>query len=565
MLHKLKIKYRLTLLLVLMSVGMGINLLYTIHQERMLSNTHHQLDTARQTQTFMREFNFILAGISNDERGFLITGKSEFIEEIAQKQDEANQLLQKISSLSSANKQQNLEAVQEAFSEYMAAHKNMAAAYQAGNTAQANEIHFEEQRSIRKQTLYPALDALTKQVDSEVKKGQGQVDKTEQTTYTVQIALALFIIITGLVIGIMLISSILRPLQKLNEEMVRLANGKGDLTNKLAIHSDDELGTLVASFNRFIQTLRSLIINVRDHTTNVSASATQLSTAAANVKESSHSIDGYMKQLAQNMHIQNEMTQHSAAAIEQAAAGLQAVSDNSQSVSEAAFIAMQKSSQGLSLMETTVEQMSAIHQTVDETNQRIHTLEQRSKEITEITATMEGIASQTNLLALNAAIEAARAGESGKGFAVVAEEVKKLAEQSAQSAQHISKLVQEIQQDTQYAVQSIAATKETVVTGVSLTHETKGTFDEIRKAMNEIHKKVEDMAAAFEEINSGTEEVSTSMQEISAFAAQVSSASEEISASSNQQVESLQQTAEIVQALYKQTEELNKLIEAFRV
>jgi methyl-accepting chemotaxis protein len=160
-----------------------------------------------------------------------------------------------------------------------------------------------------------------------------------------------------------------------------------------------------------------------------------------------------------------------------------------------------------------IERFASLQSTISTTGNSISKLEQRSQEISEIVGLITKIADQTNLLALNAAIEAARAGEAGRGFAVVADEVRKLAESSGQSADNISKIIKEIQQDTANVVSSSQVSLEEAKGVLDLANKMQGGYSEIVEAINGMSQQVEHIAAISEETASSAEEISSGAQE----------------------------------------------------
>ncbi|MCP8968230.1 methyl-accepting chemotaxis protein [Ectobacillus ponti] len=560
------IKQRLTLLLLLAMAGVLVSLGFILYEIPAITGTYSKLDQERQAQVQLREFNYLVAGLSNDERGYLLTGETEYADNVIKKARDAKEALQRVPKLATeADVKKAATTVEHAFVQYMDTHAEMQAAYEKKDIETAEQLHFNKQRTIRKEVLYPAVDKLTAQIDGAVKKQQSAAAKREQNTVMLQIAVTLAIVLAAAALGILLIRSILRPLTHLQTELQILASGEGDLTKQIDVRSRDEFAALASSFNDFIRTLRSLMQNVGGSSSHVEQSTVVLSQASGEITAESSSIHRYMEQLSEHTRLQQDQAHTSAAALEETTAHLQHIAASSQSVSEAAAEAAGKSENGLSLMDATVKQMGAISGSVAETMAQVRELEQRSQQINDITETIEALASQTNLLALNAAIEAARAGESGRGFAVVADEVKKLAEQSAASAQSISRLIQEIQRDTKRTASSISATQTAVQEGESLTDTTKQTFDEIRAAMRDIHQKIADMSHAITSVNQGAAEASSSVQHIALTAAEAAAAAKEIAASSTEQVNALQQTEETIQSLRRQTEELQEVLGRFRI
>jgi methyl-accepting chemotaxis protein len=204
--------------------------------------------------------------------------------------------------------------------------------------------------------------------------------------------------------------------------------------------------------------------------------------------------------------------------------------------SRAAQEATEVAREGAGAAEQATAAMGAVRESTVHASQAIRSLAGKSDEIGGIVATIGGIAEQTNLLALNAAIEAARAGESGRGFAVVAEEVRKLAEESQQAAAAIGGLIEQVQTETQRAVEVVEA-------GAQRSDEGAAVVEQARAAFERISESVSAMSAHIGEIATATGEVASVAEESSASAEQVSASTQETSASTQQIAASAQQLA----------------------
>jgi methyl-accepting chemotaxis protein len=204
--------------------------------------------------------------------------------------------------------------------------------------------------------------------------------------------------------------------------------------------------------------------------------------------------------------------------------------------SRAAQEATEVAIEGAGAAEQATAAMGAVRESTVQASEAIRALAGKSDEIGGIVETITGISEQTNLLALNAAIEAARAGESGRGFAVVAEEVRKLAEESQQAAAAIGDLIQQVQAETQRAVEVVEA-------GAQRSDEGAAVVEQARVAFERISESVRSMSAHIGEIAVATGEVASVAEQSSASAEQVSASTQETSASTQQIAASAQQLA----------------------
>ena len=209
--------------------------------------------------------------------------------------------------------------------------------------------------------------------------------------------------------------------------------------------------------------------------------------------------------------------------------------------------------------------MNTIHTTFKDTTVIMNNMAKHSNEIQSITSIITDISEQTNLLALNAAIEAARAGEYGKGFAVVAEEVRKLAEQSKNSATQIASMVQVIQSASGEAVKAITDGGNKVEEGLSKTNESLEVFNQIETAVGDVGSKVETVSAAIEQIQAMAESVSEGSLEVQRLAKIAADGANDTSAATEEQLAANEEITANAQSLANLAEALQNNVSHFRL
>ncbi|MFJ8236481.1 methyl-accepting chemotaxis protein [Ureibacillus sp. NPDC094379] len=369
-------------------------------------------------------------------------------------------------------------------------------------------------------------------------------------------------LIVGALIVYLIIRSIVAPIKDLKEKAITISNG--DLTQSIKVRTTDEIGLLGQAFISMQENLKSLLRNVEQNAEQVAASAEELSASSEETSAATEQVSTSIQHVSASAEKQKESVETSVLALKEISDGAIHIANFSSEVTELTQEASKKALTGGESVGKILNQMESIHDSVTKSNKMIHSLTERSKQVDSILKIITGIAEQTNLLSLNASIEAARAGEHGKGFAVVANEVKKLAEQSRESAKDIQDIISAIQNDTENTVKIMSHVTQEVNNGVEISNEAVTQFYGIIETMNKVTPQMEEVSATVQQVSASIQEVTERANENVVLAQGNAAASEEVAASAEQQLAAMEEISASAQALTEMAEELQILISKYK-
>jgi len=335
----------------------------------------------------------------------------------------------------------------------------------------------------------------------------------------------LSIIIGSLVLGTLLLiafyylckHAISKPLDQVVSQLKDMSHGEGDLTQRLMVRSQDEIGELAHWFNLFVEKIQNTVRQIGGNIQSLAGSAEELTAV-------SHQMSSNSEEMAAQANVVS-------AASEQVSKNVQTVAAGSEEMSASIKEIAKNTNEAAKVAKEAVE-------VAEKTNATIAKLGDSSSEIGNVIKVITSIAEQTNLLALNATIEAARAGEAGKGFAVVANEVKELAKQTAQATEDISNKIKAIQGSTQESVAAIGRITQvinqvndianTIASAVEeqsvTTNEMSRNVTEASKGSNEIVQNITGVAQAAQSTASGATQTQAAAEELARLASELQSA-----------------------------------------
>ena len=275
---------------------------------------------------------------------------------------------------------------------------------------------------------------------------------------------------------------------------------EGDLTHRVQVKTQDELGQMGLALNNLLDQLSRMLLQTRSVAHSLSQASAQLSSVGHQVVQASQSQVNQATQVA--------------AAVEEMSSTAEDMARHTQSLALTATDVNDSAVRGGEIVVSSIHGMESVSNRMQESASRIQHLGQRSKEIGDIIGVIEDIAEQTNLLALNAAIEAARAGDQGRGFAVVADEVRKLAERTGKATKEIATVIESVQTGTHEAVNSMETGTQEAHTGMALAREAGIRLTEIVNGVQRVVDMIQHFAGSTKQQSEVSGQISSSIQQV---------------------------------------------------
>ncbi|PHA56336.1 methyl-accepting chemotaxis protein [Bacillus wiedmannii] len=416
-------------------------------------------------------------------------------------------------------------------------------------------------------SVYKVIGDFTNYSNEQAKLRDQSIKKIDQSSlqieYVVFLSLVICIIV-AIILAWWFSGKLVKPIQQIDSKLKELSSQEGDLTARLQVNSNDEIGAIATSFNKMLENLQHIINRVQKTSVEVQNASENMLEKTNISREATIRVQSSMSSLNANIQSQASSMEESSTAMDDMTVSVQRIAESASSVTELAVTTSEQANDGSSVIQKSVSQMTTIHDAVNATSEVVERLITHTKYIDTAIQSISNIAEQTNLLALNASIEAARAGEQGKGFAVVADEVRKLAEQSKTAATDINQLLHQIQQDTETASSMMSQGRSEAFEGIHVIREAGNSFTTIVEQVNKVSTQMQDISATAEEMAASAEEMNASLNNIASISTEVSSETAATAQSAEKKVITMNEMTQTAKQMKQIVEELDQLVSHFK-
>ena len=339
---------------------------------------------------------------------------------------------------------------------------------------------------------------------------RGKLAHSKRDNFYTMLKIIVSVVVIVILLVLFMANKVEKKIKVIFAKFKQIADG--DLTTRLELDSNDEIGEMADEFNKMIDAQQDLLEKILASIEDISVYSQQLSASA---REGDAAIDTTADNIA-------DMLQ-----------GINQISSSSQELANLAQQTHNKTDQGEEMINQAITKMNEVDTLADKSKEAIEELDDTSQQIGEIVNMINEIAEQTNLLALNASIEAARAGKAGEGFAVVADEIKDLAEETAQATDKANKLIANTQQKSKQGRKEITKVVNITDEGTELIEETGRYFKEIADLIEDTSAATEETSASTEELAANNDQVSTATDNLDSMSTEIRNSAQELAQLAN--------------------------------
>lgn len=508
--------------------------IFQIISNMLLSEDGEQVTPQRRKLTkAITEFRYAWSNVTNNTRLFLTFGSEEILQNIRlflEKSQNSLDEIQGFSDILTFEQEEGLASLVELRTKW------------EKNLKQLIEIHKGDKARMDafliRTEIAPILQRIDQNLNELVSYQRKAIENTntdlvDQASST--ITTVAFLLVFGLTIGTLvawlITKAIVSPLKKAVVALKDIAEGEGDLTQRLEQKGNDEIAELAAQFNTFAENIQIIVRLVSETSTHLEQASEDMNRSTANTSDS--------------IKRQKSEVDQAATAITEMSSASHEVAQNAELTAESTKDADRQTKEGRALVNKTLDAIQTLTEKTQTTAETIEQLGNGINQISSVIDVIRGVAEQTNLLALNAAIEAARAGEQGRGFAVVADEVRTLANRTTQSTEEIRSKVEGLQKEAANAVSAILENRDLANATMEVANSSGASLDSITDAVSRIASMTMQIASAAEQQSSVAEQINQSIVNINQMADDANAQASSISENS----EKLSVTSETLNAL----------------
>lgn len=380
-------------------------------------------------------------------------------------------------------------------------------------------------------------------------------------TTTLIIVLASLIIVILFYLGFY--SNVRSTIKTLQDEVNKMA--KGDLSNEFKLNTRDELRYVGEAVNEMAGSLNRLLLRNQEISEQVAAASEELSALAVESTSVTQRMAGSVNAIADGADVQQKVSGENAQAMDEVASAISRIAETASDVSDAATQITEGARLGEEKLQDTFAQMNSIHSAVHQSSELTVQLNQHSNEIASIVSVIMEISAQTHLLALNANIEAARAGDQGRGFMVVANEVRKLAEQTTESAQSIATLVGNVRTLLSEVTDSMVKSTNVTEQGMAANKEAVTAIGAVLQSIGQVAEHIQEVSAASEQVSASTQEVTASINQMAGITKNTADEARNVADATEEQISSMEEVQASSEALSASAQQLQDELGKFKL